>query len=204
MEKIVEEYKIVKRQNTYSGNIKVEEITVSHDDKESTIEVLDSGNSIGALVYNKETKKYLFTERYRPCVDGLMIEIVTGSINEGEKPQDSIKREVAEVLGYKVDEMIHISDFYVSPSNSKEIVALFYVEVSENIGDGTNDIKIVEVDDLGMSGNLFFDLPKGNGDIVPPYKLIDSKSIMAVNAHIQNKMLRELWTTMSDYKMKSL
>ena len=55
-----------------------------------------------------------------------------------------------------------------------------------------------------MSGNLFFDLPKGNGDIIPPYKLIDSKSIMAVNAHMQNKMLRELWSTMSDYKMKSL
>jgi 23S rRNA maturation mini-RNase III len=40
--------------------------------------------------------------------------------------------------------------------------------------------------------------------ITPPYKLIDAKSIVAVNAHVQSKMLRELWKTMSDYKMKSL
>ena len=165
------------------------------------------GNSAAALVFNTETKKYLFTERKYKHIDASMIEIVAGTMEENEKSQDTIKREIAEELGYKVDTMVHISDFYVSPGANTEICALFYVEVSEKIGDGggVDDeyIRVVEVDDLGMSGNLFFEIPE-NGGVTPPYKLIDAKSIIAVNAHIQSKMLRDLWKIMSDYKMKSL
>ena len=136
-----------------------------------------------------------------------MIEIVAGKIDDGEKPQEAIKREIAEEVGYKVDNITHITDMYLSPGGSKEVMALFYVEVSEKISEGGGidgeNIKVIEVDDLGMSGNLFFDIPE-DGNIMPPYKLIDAKSIIAVNAHVQSKMLRDLWKTMSDYKMKSL
>ena len=206
MEEVID-YKIVNRENKYSGQFKIEEVTVKNGDKEFKAEVFDRGNSVGALVYNTETKKYLFTEQYRVGAEGIMIEIVAGKIDEGEKPQDSIKREIAEEIGYKVDNMTHITDMYLSPGGSKEVMALFYVEVSEKIGDGGGiegeNIKVIEVEDLGMSGNLFFEISK-DGMITPPYKLIDAKSIIAVNAHVQSKMLRELWKTMSDYKMKSL
>ena len=206
MEEVID-YKIVNRENKYSGKFKIEEVTVQKGDKQFKTEVFDRGNSIGALVYNTETKKYIFTEQYRAGAEGLMIEIVAGKIDEGEKPQDAVKREVAEEVGYKVDTILHITDMYLSPGGSKEVMALFYVEVSEKIGEGGGiegeNIKVIEVDDLGMSGNLFFGIP-ADGNITPPYKLIDAKSIVAVNAHVQSKMLRDLWKTMSDYKMKSL
>jgi len=206
MEEVID-YKIVNRENKYSGKFKIEEVTVQRGDEQFKTEVFDRGNSIGALVYNTETKKYIFTEQYRAGAEGLMIEIVAGKIDEGEKPQDAVKREIAEEVGYKVDTMLHITDMYLSPGGSKEVMALFYVEVSEKIGEGGGikgeNIRVVEVDDLGMSGNLFFDIP-ADGNITPPYKLIDAKSIVAVNAHVQSKMLRDLWKTMSDYKMKSL
>jgi len=207
MEKIVEN-EIIKREEKYvSGHFKIEDLTVKLGDKEIKREVFKRPNAAAALVYNTETKKYLFVEQYRAGAEGVMIEIVAGTMEENEKSQDTIKREIAEELGYKVDTMLHISDFYVSPGANTEICALFYVEVSEKIGDGggVDDeyIRVVEVDDLGMSGNLFFEIPE-NGDVTPPYKLIDAKSIIAVNAHIQSKMLRDLWKTMSDYKMKSL
>lgn len=206
MEEVID-YKIVNRENKYSGKFKIEEVTVQKGDEQFKTEVFDRGNSIGALVYNTETKKYIFTEQYRAGAEGLMIEIVAGKIDEGEKPQDAVKREIAEEVGYKVDTMLHITDMYLSPGGSKEVMALFYVEVSEKIGEGGGiegeNIRVVEVEDLGMSGNLFFEIPE-NGMITPPYKLIDAKSIVAVNAHVQSKMLRDLWKTMSDYKMKSL
>lgn len=200
-------YEIINREIKYSGKFKIEEITVKNGDKEFKTEVFDRGNSVGALVYNTNTKKYLFTEQYRIGAEGIMIEIVAGKIDEGENPQEAVKREIAEEIGYKVDTISHITDMYLSPGGSKEVMALFYVEVSEKIGDGggvgEENISVVEVEDLGMSGNLFFEIGQ-DGMITPPYKLIDAKSIIAVNAHVQSKMLRDLWKTMSDYKMKSL
>jgi ADP-ribose pyrophosphatase len=207
MEEVID-YKIVNRENKYSGKFKIEEVTVKNGDKEFKTEVFDRGNSVGALVYNTETKKYIFTEQYRVGAEGLMIEIVAGKIDDGEKPQEAVKREIAEEVGYKVDNMVHINDMYLSPGGSKEIMALFYVEVSEKIGEGGGidgeNIKVVEVDDIGLNGNIFFDNSMENGNFTPPYKLIDAKSIMAVNWHVQNKMMKSLWGTLSDFKMKSL
>jgi 8-oxo-dGTP pyrophosphatase MutT (NUDIX family) len=136
-----------------------------------------------------------------------MVEVVAGTMEPEEKSQDTIKREIAEELGYKVDTLNHITDFYVSPGADREVCALFYAEVSEKIGDGggigDENIKVVEVAELGLNGNLFFDISE-NGDIIPPYKLIDAKSLLAVNLHVQNEMMKKLWFTLSDFKMKSL
>jgi len=201
------EYEVIKREEKYSGKFKIEELTIKQGDKEFKSEVFNRGNSVAALVYNTETKKYLFTEQYRAGADGLMIEIVAGKMEEGEKTQDSIKREIVEELGYKSDKIVHITDFYLSPGGSTEIMALFYVEVSEKIGEGGGidgeDIRIVEVEDLGLNGNLFFEFPE-DGDVTPPYKLIDAKSLMAVNWFVQGKMMKSIWETVSDFKMKSL
>jgi len=201
------EYEVIKREEKYSGKFKIEELTIKQGDKEFKSEVFNRGNSVAALVYNTETKKYLFTEQYRLGASGLMIEIVAGKMEEGEKTQDSIKREIVEELGYKSDKIVHITDFYLSPGGSTEIMALFYVEVSEKISDGGGidgeDIRIVEVEDLGLSGNLFFEFPE-DGDVTPPYKLIDAKSLMAVNWFVQGKMMKSIWETVSDFKMKSL
>ena len=206
MEKTLE-HKITNRETKYSGKFKIEELTISHGDEEFKTEVFDRGNSVAALVYNTETEKYLFVEQYRSGAEGLMIEIVAGKVEEGEKTQEAIKREIVEELGYKADTIIHISDFYMSPGGSKEIMALFYVEVSEKIGEGggidNENIKVIEVVDLGMNVNLFFEFPE-EGDVMPPYKLIDSKSLMAVSWHMQNKMMKSLWETIGDFKMKSL
>jgi len=59
------------------------------------------------------------------------------------------------------------------------------------------------VDELGLNGNLFFSIPE-DGNIVPPYKLIDAKSIIAVSWFMTSKLMKSLWETISDYKMKSL
>ena len=206
MEEVID-YKIVNRENKYSGKFKIEEVTVQKGDEQFKTEVFDRGNSIGALVYNTETKKYIFTEQYRAGAEGLMIEIVAGKIDDGEKPQDAVKREIAEEVGYKVDNILHITDMYLSPGGSKEVMALFYVEVSEKISEGGGvdgeDIKIVEAIDLGLNGNVIFEM-FNDGRIVPPYQMIDAKSIIAINWWVGNKMMKSLWETVSEFKMKSL
>jgi nudix-type nucleoside diphosphatase (YffH/AdpP family) len=204
---IIEEPKITNREVKYKNTIEIEEVTVLEDNKEVKSEIIKSRNCVAALVYDTVKKKFLFTEQYRPSVEGVMIEVVAGGIEEGEKPETAIKREIVEEVGYKVDKLTHISDFYVSPGYSTEVMVLFYAEVSEKVGDGggidEEKINTVEVNELGLNGNIFFDI-SNDGDIIPPYKLIDAKSIMAVNWYVQNKMTRELWETISNYKLKSI
>jgi|694.fasta_scaffold18259_6 ADP-ribose pyrophosphatase len=209
MENIVEEYKIVDREIKYEGsnNFKIEEITLQKGDKKIKRQIFDRGNAIAALVYNTETKKFLFVDQYRAGTNGNMLEIVAGGIEKSEKPEDAVRREIAEELGYKVDKITHIKDFYVSPGANTEITALFYVEVSEKISEGggvdDEDIKIVEVEDLGLSGNVFFE-NIDNGVLKPPYQMIDAKSIIAINWWVSNSMMKSLWTTISDFKLKSI
>jgi len=206
MEKVTD-HEITNREVKYNGVYQIEELTILNGDKEVKREVFKRNNAAAALVFNTETKKYLFVQQYRPGAEGILVEIVAGSLEENEKPQDTIKREITEELGYKVDKLLHITDFYVSPGANTEVCALFYAEVSEKIGDGGGldgeDISVVEVSELGLNGNLFFD-PLENGDIIPPYKLIDGKSILAVNLHVQSEMMKKLWFTLSDFKMKSI
>ena len=207
MENQVLEYSVTNRERKYDGFFKVDEITINVGDKEIKREVCDRGNAAAALVYNTETKKFLFVEQFRPGASGVMLEIVAGSIDEGEKPQDTVKREIAEEMGYKVDKLTHITDCFVSPGGNTEVTAIFYAEVSKKIGEGggidDENIRVVEVSDLGLNGNLFFEIPE-DGDIIPPYKLIDAKSIIAVSWFMTSKLMKDLWETVSDYKMKSL
>ena len=62
---------------------------------------------------------------------------------------------------------------------------------------------MIEVDELGLNGSIFTNVSE-DGLITPPYRLIDAKSIMAVNYVVQTNMMKSLWGTLSDYKMKSL
>lgn len=202
MEEVVD-YQITNRETKYSGKFKIEEVTVKYGDKEYKTEVFDRGHSVGAIVYNTETEKYLFVEQYRAGAEGLMIEIVAGKLEEGEKTQEAIKREIVEELGYKTDKIVHITDFYLSPGGSKEVMALFYVEVSEKIGDGGGvdeheNIRVIEVDAITCNGILFMGAVSHNdGDKVinvdyRTYKLIDAKSLVACSI-IESTNLINKW-----------
>lgn len=69
-----------------------------------------------------------------------------------ELPEDCIRRELREEVGYEVSNLTPITSFYASPGGSNERIHLFYAEVRvderkyEGGGDETEDIEVVEVD----------------------------------------------------------
>jgi ADP-ribose pyrophosphatase len=194
----------------YDGYFKVNKHTIKDGDKEYTREVFERGNSVAGIVHNTVTDKYLFVKQWRPGVEADMIEIVAGSMDiEGEKPAEALKREVTEEMGYKVDHINHLRDFYSSPGGTSEVVSLYYVEVSEKIGDGggvdNENIEVVEVDYLGPTGTLFWNMDMENdGQMIPPYQLIDAKSIVAVSMVEVNRILGDMADVLTQAKMRSL
>lgn len=129
-EKIVfnDHYKVVKAQVAYD----------TFDGKRINTKRLafERGDSIAIILQEIETESILLTNqfRYPTCKHekGWLLEIPAGSLEENEKPEDCIVREVMEELGYQIQspELVYI--FYTSPGASTERIFLFFAGVSQN------------------------------------------------------------------------
>ncbi|MBK7432031.1 MAG: NUDIX hydrolase [Bacteroidetes bacterium] len=79
---------------------------------------MERADSVCAVVFNKETDKYLFVKQFRVGAKKEMIELVAGMVEKDDVSlEDCIIREIAEELGYSVnkDDVRFLYSFYSSP-----------------------------------------------------------------------------------------
>jgi len=115
----------------YNGFIKV----FKRKDKD----VVQTRNSVAAVVYHTTKDRYIFIKQYRPGSDKVMIEIPAGGLDSlNENSKHAILREVEEETGYKG----HLQGlkslrypFFVSPGYSTEKMQLFYIQVDGDQGE---------------------------------------------------------------------
>ncbi|QQX76988.1 MULTISPECIES: NUDIX domain-containing protein [Aequorivita] len=133
------EYSIKNERTVFDDHykmVKAEVIYDTFDGNKINTERLafERGDSVAILIYEKETKSILATNqfRYPTCkhTEGWLLEIPAGSLEENEKPDDCIQREVMEELGYKLTSINLIYTFYTSPGASTERIFLYYSEIS--------------------------------------------------------------------------
>ena len=95
---------------------------------------LERGDSVAVLVFNQNTGKLILVSQFRyPTYqnqEGWTIEAIAGMVDPGEKPEETIRRELQEEVGLKIDTFQHINTFYPSPGGSSERIYLYYSEVS--------------------------------------------------------------------------
>lgn len=134
------EFKIHEEKTVYNGHFKIKEAKVTHDTfsghrLQVTRQCFERGNSAAAVIYESDSNSLLFTRQFRyPTVkacNGWIVELVAGSIDESdENPEDCIRREIFEELGYNVQSTEKITTFFTSPGGSSEQVHLYYAEVT--------------------------------------------------------------------------
>lgn len=119
---------------------------------------LERGNSVAVLVLNQNTGKLILVSQFRyPTYQnnhGWTIEAIAGMVDPGETPEETMRRELQEEIGLKIDTFEPIATFYPSPGGSSELIYMFYSEVSGEgakyqetgglIGHG-EDVKAIEV-----------------------------------------------------------
>ena len=111
-------------------------------------EVYDRGNGAAILLYNKQKKTVVLTRQFRMPTyvngneNGMMIEACAGVL-EDENAEATIKKEVEEETGYKIDKVEKVFESYMSPGSVTEILHFFIGAYSEQMrvseGGGAED-----------------------------------------------------------------
>lgn len=132
---------IKSRRIAYKGRYRIEEFTFDFDRAagkgriaNSKREVFERGDSAAALVHDIERDVIIATEQFRMATyakgPGYIVEAMAGSVEDGEDPEDCIRREMMEEIGYKAGKLVEIGRYYVSPGASSERISLYYAPVT--------------------------------------------------------------------------
>jgi len=124
---------------------------------------LNRGDSVAAIVHRTADDSLILAEQFRFSTyekgPGWILEIPAGIIEDKDSnAEDTMRREIVEEVGYRVNKLQHIHTFYLSPGGTSERIFLFYAAVSakDKVSDGgglpdeAEDIRteIILVDDL--------------------------------------------------------
>ncbi|RYD87823.1 MAG: NUDIX domain-containing protein, partial [Sphingomonadales bacterium] len=131
----------IKSQKTvYKGRYKVDEYVFGYDRVagKGRLEdvqrlVFERGDSAAALIHDIERDVIVLAEQFRIATydkgPGYIIEAMAGSVEEDEEPEDCIRREMMEEVGYQADKLFLVANGYVSPGSSSERIFLYYAPV---------------------------------------------------------------------------
>jgi len=190
IEKVTEEKRI------FDDFFKIDEAHLKYERFDGTMSEpvrhlnFNRGDSVAAVILNIETNQVILVNQFKyPTLqkdDGWIVETVAGILEDGEDPQEAIRREILEEVGYKVNKLEFISKFYVSPGGTSERIYLYYAEVNNKgkiAGGGGlagehEDIQVVEIP-----------LAKAWEDIKNA-QFIDAKTIIGL-MWLQNKLGKE-------------
>src|SRR5688572_21541694 len=137
-----------KREVFKQAFFRIEEAHLRHEKYDGTMtgEMVrlnfERGDSVAALIHNPADDTLIFTEQFRyPTFykgPGWLLETPAGSIEMGETPEETLRREIEEEIGYTISNTRFISTFYVSPGGTSERIHLYYVRVKadEKTGEG--------------------------------------------------------------------
>lgn len=134
---------ITKEKVLYEGHGVLKEISFSQtnskgEKEEQTRVLFDHGNAVTALLYNREKKTVLLIKQFRlPTFvngnpDGSLLETCAGLLEENERPEDAMIREIKEETGYEVESVQKIGEGYSSPGAYTELIHYFIAPYTES------------------------------------------------------------------------
>ena len=144
----------------------------------STRETYDRGNGAVLLPYNLKTGQVLLCRQFRyPAYvsghDDLLIEAAAGLLDDAS-PEDRIRAEVEEELGYRLTSTRKVFEAFMSPGSVTEKLHFFVAEydASMRVSDGgglADEGEEIEVMELALSEALA---------MIADGRIIDAKTIM--------------------------
>lgn len=143
------EPRLVARRSIYSGRIvhlDVDRI-VEPSGKEVEREVVRHGGAAVLLAVTNE-RRVVLVRQYRYASGEMMLEVPAGTIDAGESPVETARRELVEETGYYPNRLEKLYEFFPSPGILTELMHLFLatdLEEREAAPDDDESLEIVEL-----------------------------------------------------------
>ncbi len=134
-----EDVRVERRTVLHDGKLKLIEFVYEAPDfaggtVKSAREVLLREDSAAALVHDTERDVIILAEQFRaPAYEaggGWLVELPAGKVDGQENPEDCMRRELIEEIGYRARALAPICSYFAAPGYSSERVHLFYAPVT--------------------------------------------------------------------------
>jgi nudix-type nucleoside diphosphatase (YffH/AdpP family) len=129
-------YNIQKTETLHEGWGLLQSITYETVDEQGgttshTGELYDIGDAVAVLLYDPERRTIIFTRQFRIAAvcnghfDGMLLEVPAGKIEDDLTPEETVRKEVAEETGYRINEITPVLAPYMSPGSFTEKLYLY-------------------------------------------------------------------------------
>lgn len=153
-------YNILDEKKILDDFIKIYKAIVTHDTFNTSNKItasrlaLDRGNAIAVLLYEKDTDSFLFIKQFRyPSArhgHPWSLEIPAGSIDSTETAMQAAIREVKEEIGYEIDHLEFVVEYFPSPGMLSEQINIFYGEVTSKQKTSKGGGSVSEKEDIQL------------------------------------------------------
>lgn len=143
----VEEYDVAYRRRDSSWSEPVRRVNV------------DRGDSVAALIHERDTDSLLFTNQFRMSTydfdneqtpyNGWFVELVAGRTVSSESAEATMRREIAEEIAVEAGDIHRILEFFPSPGALSEKITLFFAAIdggaAHGVGVDDEEIELVRI-----------------------------------------------------------
>jgi len=115
--------------------------------REATREIIEHADCIAVIALDGD-ENVLLVKQFRKPVERELLEIPAGGIDEGESPEDAVRREMREETGYLPQTVARLGGFYSAPGYATEYLYLYLatdLTPSQLFAEDTENISVVRV-----------------------------------------------------------
>jgi len=192
---------IIDKIQEFKSYVQVDRYVLKHkqfdgaQSSEISREIIERGHAAAALLYDPDLDLLVLIEQFRPGAFAAMkselippeaspwlIECVAGIIEEGESPEDVVRREAIEEANCMIQELVPLFHYYTSPGCLSESVFLFCGRVDASKAGGIHGL-----DDEGEDIRVFTATPKEAFDWMATGRINNGMTMIALQWLLQNR-----------------
>jgi len=140
---------LISSKELFNGRVvRLRRVTVKKPSGEFSEREIVQHNDCIAVVPIDQDNNVLLVKQFRTPAGKDLLEIPAGSIETGENPEDCVRRELQEEIGYLPGTIIKLGGIYAAPGYCTEYLHLYLardLKESRLVAEDTDEIEVVRV-----------------------------------------------------------